>query len=84
MFEKHCVANSHYPGFHNINVETLVMLHCRSDVEAGVRVDVQGSLVLGFDVGHYRASQGRKQAFHVVVLPMDMGIHGHFWCIILS
>ncbi len=56
------------------------MFHCYPDVEAGVRVDIPGLWDLGFDVGHHRASQGRKQAFHVVLLPMDMSICGHFWC----
>jgi hypothetical protein len=31
-------------------------------------------------MGHYHTSQGCKQAFHAVVLPVDTGIHGHFWC----
>jgi hypothetical protein len=80
MFEEQRVANSHRLCFHNVDVETLVMLHCRPDVEAGVRVDVPGSLVLGFDVGHHCSSQRCKPAFHVVVLPMDMGIRRHIWC----
>ncbi len=80
MFEEHCVANSCCPYFHNIDVETLVMLHCHTNVEAGVCVDVPGLLVLGFDVGHHHASQGCKRAFHIVVLPKDMGIRRHFWC----
>jgi hypothetical protein len=78
VFEEHCVANSCCPSFHNVDVETLVMLHCHPNVEAGVRVDVPGLSVLGFDVGHHCASQGCEGAFHVVVLPMNMGIHGHF------
>ncbi len=65
------------------------MLHCHPDIETGVRVIVPGSsvlgfdgvcvnvpelTVLGFDVGHYHASLGCKWAFHVIVLPVDMGI----------
>ena len=80
MFEEHCVTDSHCPGFHDVDVETLVMLHCCPDVEAGVHVDVLGLSVLGFEVGHNRASQRYKWAFHVVMSPMDMGIRGHFWC----
>ncbi len=80
MFEEHCVANSCCPGFHNVDVETLVMLYRHFNVEAGVCVDVPGLSVLGFDVGHHRTSQGWEMAFHVVVLPMDMGIRRHFWC----
>jgi hypothetical protein len=57
-----------------------MMLHCHPNVEAGVGVDVPGLSVLGINMGHHRASQECKQAFHVVVLPMDMGIRGHFWC----
>ena len=56
------------------------MLHCHPNVETDVRVNVPRSSGLGFDVGHYRASQWCKWAFHVVVLPMDIGICGHFWC----
>ncbi len=66
--------------FHNVDVETSVMLHCCPNVEAGVCMDVPGSSVLGFDVGHHCASQGWERAFHVVVLPMDMGIVEIFWC----
>jgi hypothetical protein len=80
VLEEHCVTDSCCPGFHNVDVETSVMLHCCSNVETGVCVNVPGLSVLGFDVGHYRSSQGCKWAFHVVVLPVDMGIHGHFWC----
>ncbi len=80
MFKKYCVANSRCTCFHNVDVEALLMLHCHPNVEAGVRMDIPGLLVLGFDVGHHRTSKGCKRAFHVVVLPMDMGICGHFWC----
>ncbi len=66
--------------FYNKDVETLLMLYCRLDVEAGVCTDVPGLSILGFDVGHNPASQGCKQAFHVVVLPMDMVICRHVWC----
>ncbi len=75
-----CVAHSRCPGFHHVNVETLMVLHHFPDVETGVRVDVPGLSVLGLDVGHHSASQGHEWAFHVVVLPMDMGICRHFWC----
>jgi hypothetical protein len=80
VFEEHCVANSHCPCFNNVDVETLVMLYHPLNVEAGVSVGIPGLSVLWFDVGHHRASHGCKRAFHVVLLPMDMGIHGHFWC----
>ncbi len=80
MFEEHCVTDSCRPGFHDVDVETLMMLYRRSDVETGVRVNVPGSSVLGFDVGHYCPSQGWEWAFHVAMLPVDMGIRGHFWC----
>jgi hypothetical protein len=56
VFEEHCVTDSCCPGFHNVDVETSVMLHRCPDVETGVCVNVPGSSVLGFDVGHYRAS----------------------------
>ncbi len=56
------------------------MLHCRPDVETSVCMNVPGLSVIGIDVGHYRASQGCKWAFHVFMLPVDMGICGHFWC----
>ncbi len=56
------------------------MLHCRPNVQTIVGVYVSGWSVLGFDVGHYCASQGCKWAFHVIVLPVDMGICRHFWC----
>jgi hypothetical protein len=81
VFEEHCVTDSCCPGFHNVDVETLVMLQCRPNVKTGVRVNIPGLSVLRFDMGHYCASQGCKWAFHVIVLPMDMGIHGHwqFW-----
>ncbi len=79
MFEEHCVIDSCHPGFHDVYVETLMMLYCHPDVETGVCVNVPGLSVLGFDVGHYRASQECKCAFHVVVLPVDMGIHRHIW-----
>ncbi len=75
-----CVANSCCPGFHNVDVEASVMLHCHPNVETSVHVDVPGLSVLGLDLGHHRASQRCKRAFHVIVLPVDMGIHGHFWC----
>ncbi len=81
MFEEHCVTDSCHPGFQNVDVETLVMLHCCSDVENGVHVNVPELSVLGFDVGHHRASQQEcKWAFHIIMLPVDMGTHGHFWC----
>ncbi len=80
MFEEHCVTDSCCPGFHNVDVETSVMFHCRPDVETGVRVNIPGSSVLGFHPGHYCASQGCKWMFRVIVLPVDMGIRGHFWC----
>ncbi len=80
MFEEHCVTDSCCPGFHDVIVETSVMFYCHPDVETGVRVNVPGLSVLGFDVGHYHASQGCKWAFHVIVLPVDMGILGHVWC----
>jgi hypothetical protein len=57
-----------------------MVLHCRPDVETGVRMNVLRLSVLGFDVGHYSASQGCEWAFHVGMLPVDMGICGHFWC----
>ncbi len=79
VFEEHCVANSCCPRFHSVDVETSVMRHCHPNVETGICVDIPGLLVLGFDVGHHHASQGCKQAFQVVVLPMDMGICRHFW-----
>jgi hypothetical protein len=62
------------PGFHNVDVEALVMLHCCPDVETGVRMNIPGLSVLGLDVGHHHASQRCEQAFHVIVLPVDMGI----------
>ncbi len=80
VFEEHCVAHSHCLGFHDVDVEVLVVFHCRPDVETGVCVDVPGLSVLGLDVGHHHVSQVRKGAFHVIVLPMDMGICRHFWC----
>jgi hypothetical protein len=66
--------------FHNVDVEALVILHCHPNVETGVRVNVPGLSVLGLEVGHHRASQRCKWVFHVMVLPVDMGICGHFWC----
>jgi hypothetical protein len=56
VFEEHCVTDSHHSGFLDVDVETSVMLHCHPDVETGVRVNVPGSSVLGFDLGYYRAS----------------------------
>ncbi len=43
-------------------------------------MDIPGLSVLGLDVGHHCKSQGRKRAFHVVVLPVDMSMRQHFWC----
>ncbi len=80
VFEGHCVTDFCCPGFHNVDVETSVMLHHHPYVETGVRMNIPELSVLGFDVGHHCASQGCKWAFHVVVLPVDMGIRGHFWC----
>jgi hypothetical protein len=62
------------PGFHNVDVEALVMLNCCPDIETSVRVNLPGLSVLGLDVGHHRTPQRCKQAFHVIVLLVDMGI----------
>jgi hypothetical protein len=83
VFEEYQVADSCCPCFHNVDVETLVMLNCHPDVETGVRVDVSGLSVLGFDVGHHRTSQRCKRMFHEVMLPMDMGMHRTFSAMLL-
>jgi hypothetical protein len=40
VFEEHRVTDSCHPGFHDVDVETLVMLNCRSDVETGICVNI--------------------------------------------
>ena len=47
VFEELCVADSCCPGFQNVDVEALVMLHCCPDVETGIRVNVPGLSILG-------------------------------------
>jgi hypothetical protein len=80
VFEGHCVTDSCSPDFHDVDVETLVVLQRHHDVETGVRVNFPRLSVLGFDVGHYHAPQGCEWVFHIVVLPVDMGICRHYWC----
>ncbi len=61
MFEEHCVTDSTQPGFHDVDVETLVMLHCHPNVKTGVRMNVPGSSALGFDwaiTAHPRGANG--------------------------
>ncbi len=52
VFEEHCVTDSCQPGFQDVDVKTLVMLHCRPNVETVVRMNIPGLSVLGFEVGH--------------------------------
>jgi hypothetical protein len=51
VFEEHCVTDSCCPGFHNVDVETLVTLHRHPDIETSVHVNVPRLSVLGFDMG---------------------------------
>ncbi len=79
MFEKYRIANPCCSCFHNVDVETPMVLHCCANVESYVAVYVPRLTIFGFEVSHNHTSQWCERALHVVVLPMHVHICQYFW-----
>ncbi len=72
MFKKYQIANPRCSCFHNVYVETPMVLHRRANVESYIAVYVPRLTIFGFDVRHNHTFQWCKRALHVVVLPMHV------------
>ncbi len=79
MFKKYQIANPCCSRFHNVDVETPMVLHPHADVESYVPVYVPRWTIFGFDVSHNRTSQRCERVLHVVMLPMHVRICQYFW-----
>jgi hypothetical protein len=79
MFKKYQIANPCCYYFHNVDMETPMVLHCRADAESYVAVNVPRLTIFGFDVSHNRTSQRCERALRVVVLPVHVRICRYFW-----